>query len=789
MFKNYFKIAWRNIVKGKLYSVINISGLAIGIACCLLIGLYVFEELRYDRFHEDADQIHRVNLTLSNESKSTTMATTPRFLATMLADLFPEVEDITSLDYEDGVVRYGNELSDVTFTVIDSSFFDVFNFKVLAGDAASSLKSANDVLISSTIAEKLYGKANPIGEVLDLRINGEFYPATIGAVVEDAPSYSSISYEVLVPEPLWETVDPGNSRNTNVGAMAGVRYAKLAPDADTKQLSKNIVSAIKSQFPEHLRANQTYSFQPLTAIHFGDQVMWSETPTVNPNFVIIAVIIALLILGISCINFTSLSIGYSSRRAKEVGMRKVIGAERKQLILQFWSETFFIALLSLVLGLLLAEVLAPYFSNLIGHTPELNLFGHPIILLVIGVIVLLTAVLAGSYPALYLSKFKPSHVFQKQVSPSSHKLIPVLTTVQFSLAIALITGTIFMNNQMKLLSDKNLGFDEQHVIQLEIPYREGQQILSSLRNDLTNQTNILGISGSWNNLDGEGVEFNDLPFQSDGKEIRGAKFGMDPNLPKVLDMDILAGDDLSRVSNSTNQEVLVNESLINAFGWEDPIGKRIDGSFGDTFIVRGVVEDFHFKSLHEEIAPLILEPTDTFTKIYLKINGQQISSSIDAAAEAWKATAPGLPFQFSFLDDKIEKQYQSDQQWVAIVQTASYLSILLSCLGLFGLATLASSKRRKEISIRKVLGATLSSIVFLLSKDFLKPVFIGLIIGVPLASFLLNFWLQDFAYKIELNPLTFLIAGLATIVIALLTVSWQSIKAALANPVESLRSE
>lgn len=790
MIKNYLKIAWRNLIKGKLYSVINITGLAIGIACCLLIGLYVFEELRFDRFHEDSERIYRVNMTLSNESKSTTLVTTPRPLANMLMDQFPEVEIITSLEYEEGVLRHEKMLSDVTFAVTDSGFFDVFSFKILAGNAQTSLTSPNHVLITSTLAKKIFGEEAPLGKPIDLRIDGKFHPATIGAVIKDAPPYSSISYEVLVPEPFWEKANPRNSRSSNWGTMAGVRYAKLSPDTDIQKLSDKMTKVISTQLPEKFTANRTYNFQPLTDIHFGDQVKWSQTPTVNPNFVIIAVIIALLILGISCINFTSLSIGYSSRRAKEVGMRKVIGAERKQLVLQFWGETFLIAFISLALGLFLAEILAPYFSNLVDSSVELNLLSHPIILLIIVSIVLLTGILAGSYPALYMSKFKPSHVFQKRaLGITSHKLIPVLTTVQFSLAITLIIGTIFMNKQMNLLSEKSLGFSQEHVIQLETPSREGRQILNSFQNQLLNQTAILGVSGSWNSLDGKGVSFNNLPFESEGKEIRGSKFGIAPNLPEVLNIEILEGTKLSPANKEEADEVLVNESLVRAFSWENPIGKQIDGHFGDSFIVKGVVKDFHYQSLHEDISPLIIEPANMFTKLYVKLDGKRTSSAIQSVEQAWSKAAPGIPFHFSFLDDQIEMQYQSDQQWVAIVKAASYLSILLSCLGLFGLATLASSKRKKEISIRKVLGATVSSIVVLLSKDFLKPVLAGLIVAIPVTWYLLNFWLQDFAFKVSLNPLIFIIAGFSTITIALLTVSWQSIRAAVANPVESLRSE
>lgn len=790
MLWNYLKIAWRNLLKGKLYSFINISGLAVGIACCLLIGLYVYEELRFDRFHENADQIHRVNYTFSNEARTETMARTPSPLADFLQQGYGEVREIVRLrKLDESVIRVDNTLFREDFLVAEPIFFEVFDFNVLQGDPVSTLASPDRVMLTPTAARQFFGSTDVIGQPIQLRFGTEFFDATVGGIVEDPPQYSSIQFKVLVPRSLWLNADPGSRRGNNWGTISETQFAVLAPEADAATLGDRVNADLADQV-ESWSEIRSISFQPLTEIHLGENVTWGMEPTANAAYIYIAGLLGILILFIACINFTSLSIGHSVRRAREVGMRKAMGAYRSQLIIQFWGETFLVTLLALCGGLLLAEFLLPYFGFLVDRTLELNLLGNPEILGLVTGIVILAGMVAGSYPALYLSKFRPSEVFRgKAHGRGDHLLIRVLTGVQFSIAVILIIGTLFMNQQMGLMTNSNPGFDEEYVVQMDLPFEEGRRIMEDLKVRLDSETSVLMVSGAWNGLAGAGSSFSDNPISSEDTEIRGFSLEVEPDMPELLELNLVEGRYFSE-STAGSGEVIVNQKLVREFGWDDPIGKSLSRLFSfENATVVGVVEDFHFQSMHQEIKPLAIHPADYLMTAYVRINGNNIQQALENIEQAWGEVAPGVPFGYTFLDDQIEQQYRADQRWVDTVELGSVIAIVISCMGLFGLAMLASVKRAKEIGIRKVLGATVANVTTTLSKDFLKPVAVGLVIAMPLAWLLMNRWLADFAYRIDLEPGTFVLAAVITLAIALATVSWQSVRAALANPVDSLRSE
>lgn len=791
MLKNYIKIAWRNLVKGKLYSIINITGLAVGITCCILIGLFVYEELRFDRFHEKTDRIYRVNYILSNEHQTITSAKSPPPLAQYLEERYPEVEKVVSVNKTDGIVRVKNELFEEDFFVTSAAFFDLFDFEAVRGDPAESMASPNEVLLTQEAAAQLYGDTNAIGKPIELRIDNKFYQVTVSGIIENPPSYSSIQFRVLVPQIFWTKANPESANLNNWGTLHGVRYALLNEQADVKSLSKKVTSDIKEELDGRFTTGRVIQFQPLTGIHFGDNVQWGLEPTANAAFIYIAVLIAGLILVIACINFTSLSMGQSVRRAREVGMRKTMGADRRQLIAQFWGETLLVVVFSLFVGLLLAELLLPYFSLLVNRSLELNLVENSeLFSLIIGVI-LLTGLLAGSYPALYLSNFNPQEVLRSKIHiAGNHSLIRILTGIQFTLTITLIIGTLFMNQQMQLLLDSNLGFDEEYVIQIDVPFEEGRSIMERLQTRLGSEPAVRAISGSWNGLAGAGSGFIENPINSQDEQIRGFYFGMDPELPELLDLNLIEGRFFREGTNlNSPQEVLVNEALTRALGWEDPIGKSLSGRFNirDATVI-GVVEDFHFQSMHNPIAPLVIFPSNYVLSLYARVQGNNLQQALDKIEASWQAAAQGIPFNFTFLDDQIEQQYQADQRWARIVELASGIVIVISCMGLFGLAALASVKRAKEIAVRKIVGATAAGIAATLSKDFLKPVAVGLAIAIPLAHLLMSRWLADFAYRIEMGVDTYLGAVVITLLIAMVTVSWHSVRAALANPVDNLRN-
>ncbi len=788
MLKNYLKIAWRNLVKGKRYAIINITGLAVGIACCLLIGLYVYEELRYDRFHENSDQIYRVINTLSSENETLRETSTPKPLAPFLKAQFPEVQHAVRMQKENGVVRIDNRLFNQQFFVAEEGFLEMFSFSVLQGNVATAMSQRDEILLTESSAQRFFGTTDVIGRAVELRISGEYYPAIIGGILEDPPQHSSIAFEVVVPLEYWKKVDPeGYARGNNWGTLRPKTYVQLQAGNKAQEVAQKIENTMKAELPESATNRRGIVLQPLTDVHFDTSVSGGLEPAANVSFVYISVALAILILVIACINFMSISIGLSARRAREVGMRKAVGAFRSQVMAQFWSETMLVVLFSLLLGLMLTELLVPYFSVMIGKTLTFNWFSNPALLAMVVGTVLVTGFLAGSYPAVYLSKFEPSQVFRNKITvEGKHLLTRSLTGIQFALATVLIIGTFFMNQQMDLLQNKSLGFSEEFVIEVETPYREGKAIINDLRALLNSEPSVSTISGVWETIATEGVNFNQRDIESADKTIKGFTFGADSELKKTLNLEITQGRNIRR--DATN-EVLVNQELVNAFGWKNPIGKKVSSIFTfENAEIVGAVKDFHFQSLHQPLQPLVIYPASYYAAAYIRV-GTPVSSSLEKVEAAWQEPAPGLPFNYTFLDETIEQQYHADTRWAQIVQFASGVAILIACMGLFGLAMLASLRRLKEISIRKVLGASVTGLVALLSKDFLKPVLIALFIAVPAAYLLMQYWLQNFAYKIELGLWTFIVAVGLTLVIALATVSWQSIRAALANPVDSLRSE
>lgn len=793
MLKNYFKIAWRNLIKGKLYSAINITGLAVGIACCMLIGLYVYEELRFDRFHEKADQIYRLNVTSVANNSAT--AWTPHPLAAFLREGYADIEQVTSIfNVPGGVVRVGNQLFEQPYHATDPGFFEVFDFAMIRGNASAILESPNDIILTESAAQRFFGTADVIGNPIELRLDGNYYQAAVGGVVKDPPQYSSIQFQVLIPFNLWVKADPSTLNSTNWNTFRGNRFALVQPQANIENLENTINSNMSDQVDEAWESNRFIWFQSLKEIHFEENVSRGLEPTANASFIYIAVIIGGLILLIACINFTSLSIGHSVRRAREVGMRKAMGAQRSQLITQFWGETMLVTLVALAGGLLLAEILLPYFGSLVNLELELNLFQNPVLVGIVLGIVLLAGLLAGSYPALYLSKFRPSQVFQSKIHlAGNHGLVRVLTGVQFTLAVTLIIGTFFMNEQMGFLVNTNPGYEEEYVIQMTVPVEEGIAIMEELQTRLGNDPPVTKVSGGWHGLSGMGASFFRTEITAGGQETEAYAFGVEPGMPELLELRLVEGRYFSETREVASNEVLINETMAGMLDWDNPIGRTMSRVYGgqdagDATVV-GIVEDFHFQSMHREIGPLVIQAGPFVQSIYARIDGHNIQQALNSMEEAWQEAAPGIPFDYTFLDEQIEQQYRSDQRWANIVELASVIAILISCMGLFGLATLASVKRAKEIGIRKVLGATGASITATLSKDFLKPVVAGLLLAIPLSYLLMQSWLADFAYRIELEVGTFILAAVITLTIALLTVSYQSIKTALMNPVESLKSE
>ena len=793
MLKNYLKIAWRNLVKGKLYSIINIVGLAVGVACCIMVGLYVYEELRYDTFHEKADRIYRVNM-ISPQGR--VFAKTPQPLINHLDNEYPEVKNVVPVDKERGVVRVDQQLFEERFLVTTPSFFEVFDFSVIEGNPAKDLANPKTVYLSKSAARQYYGNIQVVGKPIALRISGAYYRATVAGIVEDPVDHSSLQFKVILPKALWRKAAPASEVKNNWNTTTGTIFVELNKKTQPDSLGSKITYFVRKNPDANSMGQVGFELQNIQDVHIGDRTIKLGnnvmSPSVNPNFIYIAILVGLLVLTIACINYTILSIGYSARRAREIGMRKVVGAHRRQIVYQFLGEMVIIAVFSLFVALLLVELLLPFFNQVMGSTLTFNLLQNPGYLLVITGVVVLAGLIAGSYPALYLSRFQPTEVFRSTMTiEGRYTLSRILTTVQFALAALLIIGSLVMQRQMNMLQERSLGFNEEEVIQVEVPFGEGYEILEKMRT-MTQNSVIKNISGTFEMVGGGSISYNDSDIKSGDEKVLGKHMGVTPNLIKTLEIELHKGRHPRLNNDNSNTEVLVNRKLVEEFGWEDPIGKKTSISYLaalNNATVVGVVNNFHYESLHSRIFPLLMYPSTSLVQLYAKFEKGKERQAIKELRNAWSNAAPGIPFKYTFLEDHIDRQYQKERRWMQLIELASAITIFLAVMRLFGMATMVMSKRSKEVSIRKVLGASTGSILKLLSTDFLKPVLIGFFLAVPLGYLFIQNWLQNFAYRIDMGVGVFAMAGLILVAIALIAISWQSIRVATANPVNHIRGE
>ncbi len=787
MFKNYLKIAYRNLKRNKGYAFINIAGLAVGLAVCLLMALYVRHERSYDRFHEKADRIFQVLTAFERAEQRSVLARAPVPLGETLGATFPEVERVVQLYSMNGVVRRGEKAFEEELLFATPGFFEMFSFELVRGSPATALDAPDAVVLTRETARKYFGGAGALGRRLSIRLRGTFYDFTVTGIAEAAPSTSSIRYDVLLPFGRLKSF-VRSFANPNWGTLSPYIYVQLPSRAHAEVLEGKF-SVLQEQVPES-QSGMQFRLLPLTAVHLTPGVSNPLEPTSRPAYAYILSGIALFILLIACINFTTLAVSRSARRAREVGMRKVLGAVRPQLIRQFGGEALLMSLVALLLGLALAELLLPAFSRLVDVPLSFAVWGQPVMLLVLGGLLLFVGLLAGSYPALYLSRFDPVTVLKGPFRAlGKSRLTRVLVVFQFALSIFFIIGTLFMARQLDLLQTKELGFDEEQVIRFDVPFREGARLLGRYRNALADEPGVVRVSGSWEQLGGgDGVGFNRMPTTSGTTEMKLHAFGVAPGFLETLGIELIEGRSFSEAR--AGGAVIVNEAMVRQMGWDRPLAREVSVRFTvENAPVIGVVENFHFRSLHHALTPLVMHTSAPLTNLYVRIAPDDVPGTLATLEAAWEETAPEIPFAFTFLDEHIEQQYRADRRWARIISYAALLAVLIACLGLFGLAAFAAERRTKEIGIRKVLGASVPSIVVLLSKDFLKLVLVAFVIAAPLAYYAMSRWLEGFAYRTELGPWIFVGAGALALVIALATVSYQAIRAALANPVEALRAE
>lgn len=814
MFKNYFKIGWRNLSKHTLYSSIKIGGLAMGIAACLLILLYVRDELSYDQQYPEADRIYRPFRILNLPGETLKNASFPAPLASTLTEQFPEVEAagriLTSELFGAGSkqVRRADRAENMYeegFAYADQEWLDILQPKFVYGDRSHALDKPHTIILSKSKADKFFPEDDPLGKTLILD-NDETEPYTIGGVFEDFSTKSHLPFDFYMTLTGREF---GEGEQTNWYQSNYYTYLKVKPGSDVEKLESKISESIVNHYilPTMQEAGQadaedfakrlSIHLQPVKDIHLHSAGIRDRLNHGDIRFVWLFGTIAGFILVIACINFINLSTAKSANRAKEVGLRKVVGSFRKQLIHQFLTESILFSLLSFGLALILAFLLLPYFNELASKSLTLS-WREWWLFPLLGVGAIMIGILAGLYPAFYLSRFKPAQVLKGGLSwggrrsgSKSSKLRSTLVIFQFITSMVLIVGTIIIYQQMQFILHKDVGFEKEQVLMIQGAHTLDKQ-LPAFKNELLKLSDVKQVSVS-DYLPLEGTKRNSNTFWKEGKveqdpPVSGQIWRVDHDYIKTLGMNMVEGRDFNVEMASDSQAVVINERMAQELGLENPIGERITNG-GTVWQIIGVVQDFNFQSFKEAIRPLCLVIGNSPSVVSVKVNTDDMHALTEAVTAVWKQFLPHQAIRFAFLDESFARMYSDVQRMARIFTSFAVLAIFIACLGLFAMSAFMVEQRRKEISIRLVLGASLSQVFRLLTQNYLALVLISLVIAAPIAWYLMQRWLEDYEYRIQISWDVFLIAGLIVTFISILTVSYQSIRACLVDPVNNLRSE
>jgi putative ABC transport system permease protein len=801
MWKNYLLVALRTLRRQKGHAFINVFGLAVGIAGCLLAGLFVRSELTYDRFHDHAEQIVRAWVFEDYGPDEQFFNTvTPLPLGPTLAAEVPDVEAFTrTLPYTVTVVR-GAETASETAFLVDPAFFDIFSFPLVAG-SADPLAQRDGVVLSASAAQRYFGEADPVGQPMTVQLGEVERTLTVAAVAADPPLTSSVQFSVLLPFSQVEGLVSERQLNSwfNVNAET---YALLRDGVTPADVEAQLPPVIATVLGPDFEGTYTVGLQPLLDIHLNPDVPTGIAPVSDPRYAVILGVIALLVLLIACINFTTLAVGRSVERTREVGVRKALGAQRGQLMGQFWGEAALMTGLALVAGFGLAAFALPTFNDIAGRTLSLTP-DAPLLLGALG-LVGIVALVAGSYPAVILSRSRPAEVLRGRLGLGTRsRLQRGLVALQFALSIGLLAGTLVIAQQLRYLQSANLGYDADRVVTLPdtSPVRAGLEPIAPLLGALEQESAVSAASAS-------SFSFGDPAWAEGGftdaaDRYRTFRFStVAPTFTEAMQIPLAEGPGFASAPALAAKQAVVNRAFTDTFDGV-VVGQPLPDPFG-AYTVAGITEDFHYASLHSAVEPLLLvtdvEPlaealenvgfaASPALDVLVRLGPGPLPEAMATIERVWAETMPDRPFDYVFLDDALDQQYRAEERLGRIVGIASGLAVLIACLGLFGLAALVAVQRRKEVGVRKVLGATVPQIVLLLSKDLAALVAVAFVVAAPLAYLLVRQWLDDFAYRVGLGPGTFLLAGGLTLVVALATVSVHAVRAATAGPVKSLRSE
>ncbi len=797
MFKNYIKTALRNVWKKKTFSVINITGLALGMAVSFLILLFVRHEVSYDRFHENSQNIYRIATHLDAEGRQLHVPCVPAPLGPKLKEIYPEILEVARLrgGYTRLVSFEDKLFEEEKIYYAEPSLLNIFTIKVLKGDPKTFLEAPFSLVLTQEMAEKYFGSQDPIGRTVKFRHKDDY---TITGVVEKMPENSHFKFNMLASLSSMEKLQ--RDLNTWMG-FNYFTYLRFQGSPDTAFLTQKYNDLLMSNVPEQLvkqlNIKIQLELQPLTSIHHSSYTEGEMEPPGNPAYIRIFTAIALFILLIACINFMNLSTAQSSQRAKEVGMRKVLGAERKKLITQFLGESLILSFISLGLAVLLILALQPLINALINIKLVFNPIKNWNISLLFASITLLVGILAGAYPAFFLSSFAPLEVFRSRFKAGKgHKFFRNgLVSLQYTISITLICSTIVIFAQLKHVKNYNLGFDKEHVVTISLRGNINSDVFK------TEMLALPGVSRAAACSYAPTFGSSETRFSFEEVAEGGAQIlpfvAIDEDYMDTMGLQIAAGRNFSRDFPSDTKAMILNQTLVNQLGWKDPIGKTVNMTDVDEkrelidvpYTVIGVVKDFHFESLHQKLRGHIFTLSEDKGAMAIKISPKNTSATLASIGKIWQKLEPSYPFDYAFLDARVDRLYRTEQRLGNIFVSFTLIAIFVACLGLFGLASFTVEQRTKEIGIRKVLGASVSSLLLLLSRDFSKWVILANLLAWPIAYLVMVQWLQGFAYRIGLSLWIFLASGVIALLISLLTISSKSLKAAAANPIKSLHYE
>jgi putative ABC transport system permease protein len=802
MFSNYLKIALRSLNKNKLHTLINVTGLSLGVASVFLISLYIQYETRYDTYYDQYENLYRI--TWEDESPQTR---TPHPMAQALAEDFPEVESAVTLSplWAAGLTReifsIRNLQKDIKFDeynvlAVDSTFFDVFRFPVTRGDAHQALKSTNGILISESTAKKYFGDEDPIGK--QLAVNSDTVLLDVMAVFKDVPAQSHFHFDFLVSYVREKSLDPDSEYYTWKD-FGHYNYIRLKPGANAKALEAKIMPWMRKyidisdeDYRSALTNNMGFRVQPVTDIHLKSHLRWELEPNGNIEYVYTMTGAALLTLLIACINFMNLMTAKSTERAKEIGIRKTLGALRQQLSFQFLGESVLITMISIVIGALIVEGSLPFYNIVTGQSLILDYAVALPILIALGLII---GIGAGFYPSLFLSSIKP-HLILKgkfQTSNRGNGLRNGLIVFQFAISMALISAAAIIFNQLKFIQEKNLGFNKEEVLVVPLKNSVLSRRMDALKTELLKVEGVTSVSAS-SNL--PGGQFNQNPVtvvQFPDNDINFSETLVDYDFLKTMNIELTDGrfflpenradSALSFVINETGaKQLFLDQPIGKELHWE-AYGRGLNGK------IIGMVKDFHFQSLHEPVRPLLFVFYPAYNHLVIKLKPKNFDAAVSQIKNIYAQFDNSFAFEFSFLDERLNKQYQAEQRTGIIFGAFAFIAIGIACFGLFGMAMLTFSQRMKEVSIRKVLGASVSGLIVFLLRDFTRLIIIAIILATPLAWWGMDLWLDNFIYQVGIHPVVFILSGLALLVISWATLSYFTLKTSRLNPAETLKNE